>query len=63
LIFFNYICIYYQLNYLTDSDKQILNNLLSKYIELIRNYGEFISNDGILNCGNESIDMKNEIVR
>jgi hypothetical protein len=42
-------------------DKKYLTELKNKWIDTILNYGVFISNQSILSCKNETIDMVKEI--
>jgi hypothetical protein len=46
---------------LTKNDISELNKYLSIEIDMINNYGKYKSLNGILSCGLEQINMKNEI--
>ena len=46
---------------LNDNDILNLNNYLKKELTMIKDYGTYISSNNMLSCGNDIINMKNEI--
>jgi hypothetical protein len=46
---------------LNSSDITILNHYLDNYIYMVESYGDYITEETTLICGDEKIDMKNEI--
>ena len=46
---------------LTEQSIQMLNTYLKKWLAMVNDFGEFRSEAGILSCGEECIDMRNEV--